>query len=38
MKVSFYLQQMQFILQEEISQATKMYIGKAICRDKDFFI
>lgn len=37
MKVGFYLQQMQFILQKEISQATKMYIGKAICTDKDFF-
>lgn len=34
----FYLQHMQFILQKEISQDTKMYIEKAICTDKDFFI
>lgn len=38
MKASlFYLQHMQFILQKEISQTTKRYIGKAICTDKDFF-
>lgn len=34
----YYLQYMQFILQQEISQITKRHIEKAICADKDFFI